>query len=88
MYWSFLAAILTQQALGQQPAIINAPHSPPVDASETVPRDVSSFSIESSTFVDYAGNASHPNEFSRALLTNLKDTTGVFPRIRIGGTTQ
>ena len=88
MYWSFLAAILTQQALGQQPATINVPQSPPVDASETVPRDVSSFSIESSTFVDYAGNASHPNEFSRALLANLKDTTGIFPRIRVGGTTQ
>lgn len=86
--WSFLVAILAQQAVGQQPFTINAPQSPPNGASEPVPRDVSSFSIEFSFFVDYAGNASHPNEYSRALLENLKDTAGIFPRIRIGGTTQ
>lgn len=81
-------AILAQQALGQHPVPLNVPQSVPVDACDPVIRDISSFSIEFSTLVDYAGTASQPNEFSRALLSNLKDTSGVFPRLRIGGTTQ
>lgn len=83
----FLLAVLAQKVVGKgQP--ITVPYSPSADASETVPKDVSSFSIESSSLVDYAGNTSHPNEFSLNLLSNLKNATGVYPRIRVGGTTQ
>ena len=86
---SILVAALAQQALGQQqPLPIDVSQSPPTDACDPVLRDVSTFSIEFSTFVDYAGTASQPNEFSRTLLSNLKDTSGVFPRLRIGGSTQ
>ena len=53
-----------------------------------VHRNFQSFSIEFSYFPDFAGNKSHPNEFSRALLENLEKITGVFPIIRVGGTTQ
>lgn len=84
---SLLLAVLAQQVAGQgQP--LTVPYSPSPDASEPVPKDVSSFSIEFSSLVDYAGNTSHPNEFSLNLLSNLKDATGTYPRIRVGGTTQ
>ena len=84
---SLLLAVLAQQVVGQgQPLAV--PYSPSADASEPVPKDVSSFSIEFSSLVDYAGNTSHPNEFSLNLLSNLRDVTGTFPRIRVGGTTQ
>lgn len=53
-----------------------------------VHRDFQSFSIEFSYFPDFAGNKSHPNEFSKALIGNLEKITGVFPVIRVGGTTQ
>lgn len=86
--YSILVAVLAQQALGQQPVPIDVPQSPPTDACDPVIRDVSSFSIEFSTLVDYAGTVSQPNEFSRTLLSNLKDVSGVSPRLRIGGTTQ
>ncbi|KAI9659153.1 MAG: hypothetical protein M1821_002113 [Bathelium mastoideum] len=36
---------------------------------------------------DYAGNASHPNEFSRQLLFNLQNISGALPIIRAGGST-
>ena len=84
---SLLLAVLAQQVVGQgQPLAV--PYSPSAGASEPVPKDVSSFSIEFSSLVDYAGNTSHPNEFSLNLLSNLRDATGTFPRIRVGGTTQ
>lgn len=56
--------------------------------TEPVANDLQSFSIEFSYFPDFTGNKSHPNEFSRALLGNLKNITGVAPVIRVGGTTQ
>ena len=84
---SLLLAVLAQQVVGQGRPL-TVPYSPSTDASEPVPKDVSSFSIEFSSLVDYAGNTSHPNEFSLNLLSNLKDATGTYPRIRVGGTTQ
>ena len=84
---SLLLAVLAQQVVGQgRPLTVI--YCPSTDASEPVPKDVSSFSIEFSSLVDYAGNTSHPNEFSLNLLSNLKDTTGTYPRIRVGRTTQ
>lgn len=82
-----LVAILAQQVVGQGQSV-TVPESPSKDASDTVPKDFSSFSIEFSSLVDYAGNTSHPNKFTRTLLSNLKDATGTFPQLRIGGTTQ
>ncbi|KAF9885639.1 hypothetical protein FE257_012730 [Aspergillus nanangensis] len=67
---------------------ISVPGFAPGHASEAVPRDLTSFSIEFSSFPDYAGNKSDPNHFSHALLSNLKDITGVSSKIRVGGTTQ
>lgn len=47
-----------------------------------------SYSIEFSSFPDFAGNLSHPNEFSNNLLDNLAKFTGNKPLIRVGGNTQ
>ncbi|KAK5630626.1 hypothetical protein RRF57_006341 [Xylaria bambusicola] len=47
-----------------------------------------SFSIEFSSFPDFAGNRSNPNKFSNNLLNNLGYLTGTKPYIRVGGNTQ
>ncbi|KAK4672308.1 hypothetical protein QC763_101970 [Podospora pseudopauciseta] len=47
-----------------------------------------SFSIEFSSFPDFAGNNSHPNTFSDNLLENIRHLTGTKPYIRVGGNTQ
>jgi hypothetical protein len=60
----------------------------PNSGAEYVPRDLQSFSIEFAFFPDYAGNKSHPNHFSKNLLENFKDLTGVYPLVRVGGTSQ
>jgi hypothetical protein len=47
-----------------------------------------SFSIEFSSFPDFAGNSSLPNKFSKSLLDNLGKLQGGKPHIRVGGNTQ
>ncbi|KAK0731528.1 glycoside hydrolase superfamily [Lasiosphaeris hirsuta] len=47
-----------------------------------------SYSIELSSFPDFAGNNSHPNTFSDNLLENLGHYMGSKPYIRVGGNTQ
>ena len=44
--------------------------------------DVAGFSIEYDRFSDWAGNVSARNEFTYALLDNLKKRTGCAPHIR------
>lgn len=66
-----------------------------VDLSETVPIGASvpleafvSFSIEFSSFIDYAGNISNPNTLSNNLLDSIAKYSGTKPYIRVGGNTQ
>ncbi|KAI1656943.1 glycoside hydrolase family 79 protein [Daldinia decipiens] len=47
-----------------------------------------SYSIEFSSFPDFAGNKSIPNDFSNNLLDNLGAFSGIKPYIRVGGNTQ
>ncbi len=47
-----------------------------------------SYSIEVSSFPDFAGNNSHPNTFSDTLLENIARYSGSKPYIRVGGNTQ
>lgn len=47
-----------------------------------------SYSIEFSSFPDFAGNLSNPNDFSNNLLNNLGNLQGTKPYIRVGGNTQ
>jgi hypothetical protein len=60
----------------------------PAKDSEPIPNDLQSFSLEFAFFPDYAGNKSSPNQFSQNLMENFKDITGVYPKIRVGGTSQ
>ncbi|GLI73358.1 hypothetical protein PoHVEF18_001575 [Penicillium ochrochloron] len=60
----------------------------PAKNSEPIPKDLQSFSLELAFFPDYAGNKSSPNVFSQNLMENFKDITGVYPKIRVGGTSQ
>ncbi|KAL9096165.1 MAG: hypothetical protein Q9165_001688 [Trypethelium subeluteriae] len=61
--------------------------SPPSGAGIPLEAFVS-FSIEFSSFPDFAGNLSQPNTFSNNLLNNLGNLTGTKPFIRVGGNTQ
>ncbi|KAK4231827.1 Beta-glucuronidase [Podospora fimiseda] len=61
--------------------------SSPVPANDVFEAYVS-YSIEFSSFPDFAGNNSNPNTFSNNLLDNIKHITGVKPYIRVGGNTQ
>lgn len=47
-----------------------------------------SYSIEFSSFPDFAGNETVPNTFSNNLLNNLGALQGTKPHIRVGGNTQ
>lgn len=51
-------------------------------------RSFVSFSIELSSFPDFAGNKSMPNAFSYNLLNNIGAISGDKPYIRVGGNTQ
>ncbi|KAK4938874.1 hypothetical protein LTR10_020781 [Elasticomyces elasticus] len=62
--------------------------TPPQNASQPILESFVSFSIEFSSFPDFAGNSSSPNTFSYNLLTNLRQLQGSYPIIRVGGNTQ
>ncbi|KAH6853357.1 hypothetical protein B0I37DRAFT_409532 [Chaetomium sp. MPI-CAGE-AT-0009] len=47
-----------------------------------------SYSIEFSSFPEFAGNNTHPNTFSDTLLDNIGHILGHKPYIRVGGNTQ
>lgn len=68
----------------------SSPRAIPAPQQNTpiAPNDLQAFSIEFAFFPAYAGNKSHPNEFSKNLLANFKSITGVHPIVRVGGTSQ
>ncbi|KAI7098089.1 glycoside hydrolase family 79 protein [Hortaea werneckii] len=82
--------------LSSATALVMPPRSPstiPVQASVPsgagVPfKSFLSYSIEFSSFPDFAGNLSSPNVFSNNLLNNLGNLAGTKPYIRVGGNTQ
>jgi hypothetical protein len=67
--------------------LVQVPNDPPAGAGVPLQPFVS-YSIEFSSFPDFAGNLSHPNTFSNNLLDNLVSYTGIKPLIRVGGNTQ
>jgi hypothetical protein len=90
---SLLLALCVAVAVALPPSSSNAcshievPSTPPVTARVPLQPFVS-YSIEFSSFPDFAGNLSHPNTFSNNLLDNLASFTGIKPLIRVGGNTQ
>jgi hypothetical protein len=69
-------------------AVINLSLSPPANASIPPLESFVSFSIEFSSFPEFAGNSANPNVFSYNLLRNLRDLQGSYPIVRVGGNTQ
>ncbi|KAL6353092.1 hypothetical protein LRP88_13580 [Fusarium phalaenopsidis] len=69
-----------------EPMKITSPEKLPIGASWVVPHDFASFSFPAHFFVDYTGNSTHPNLFSRDIFDLLYSKTGSHPFIRIGGT--
>lgn len=76
---SLVMATPMAHAVGASVSAVNA--SQPLDG-------FISYSIEFSSFPDFAGNKSVPNEFSNNLLDNLGALAGIKPYIRVGGNTQ
>ncbi|KAK3388162.1 hypothetical protein B0T20DRAFT_110755 [Sordaria brevicollis] len=82
--------ILSFIAYASVPVVINAVQ---ISVDETAPSNpvfdgYVSYSIEFSSFPDFAGNNSRPNTFSENLLDNLGNIIGTKPYIRVGGNTQ
>lgn len=71
----------------RQPSVVSVGDTTPSTAGIPLEAFVS-YSIEFSSFPDFAGNSSHPNDFSNNLLNNLGNLTGTKPYIRVGGNTQ
>lgn len=67
--------------------ITTIPSAPPLHANTPLDQFLS-YSIEFSSFVDYAGNLSHPNTYSDTLLENIAYYAGRKPLVRVGGNTQ
>ncbi|VDB95700.1 unnamed protein product [Peniophora sp. CBMAI 1063] len=70
-----------------QNVTIDVPSSPPSDVSRTLDPALVSFSIEIAYLDSFTGNASSPNNLTRALMANLEDRTGQGPDVRPGGIT-
>lgn len=64
----------------------SAPFNVPNDASPVVQHDHASFSWPAHWFADFAGNATHPNLFTKDILDLLANKSGAQPFIRVGGT--
>ncbi|KAJ5153369.1 Glycoside hydrolase superfamily [Penicillium canariense] len=91
----FVSLLLRAAVVAAAPSIVERGSSAitvskhmPQDAASSILAPFVSFSIEFSSFPDFAGNKSRPNKFSNQLLDNLADLQGVKPYIRVGGNTQ
>lgn len=82
------ATLLSALGTAQSSILPRIPYHVPPHASDVVPKDFQSFSIELSYWPDFAGNLSNPNKFSANLLRNLEKNAGHAPVVRIGGGTQ
>ncbi|KAJ4303174.1 hypothetical protein N0V90_002067 [Kalmusia sp. IMI 367209] len=84
-----LVAVGAQLVLAQplaEPIVLTPAATPPQGASRPVPHNFPSLAFEKSSFYEYAGNSTHPNKFSDALVNILQEKVGVPLWIRIGGT--
>ncbi|KAK6431577.1 hypothetical protein LTR95_012261 [Oleoguttula sp. CCFEE 5521] len=90
---SSLLALLALEAGSSTARSVHQPRAIPVPRVPTAGAGVPlqpfvSYSIEFSSFPDFAGDLSNPNTFSNNLLDNLGAFTGIKPLIRVGGNTQ
>ncbi|KAK5737465.1 hypothetical protein LTR17_006693 [Elasticomyces elasticus] len=86
LYLFGAASLCAGSAVIARPPVISVPGVP---STPGVPLEAFvSYSIEFSSFPDFAGNLSAPNVFSDNLLNNLGKLQGTKPHIRVGGNTQ
>ncbi|KAI2786311.1 Beta-glucuronidase [Penicillium oxalicum] len=88
MLFSLLCGAATVVTATASTLVTRVSQDVPVDAASSILAPFVSFSIEFSSFPDFAGNKSQPNKFSNQLLENLGHIQGVKPYIRVGGNTQ
>ncbi|KAI2479433.1 Glycoside hydrolase family 79 protein [Pyrenophora tritici-repentis] len=88
LLWGFVASLKAE-------ATHISTQSKPIVISESVPGDAGipldsfvSFSFELSSWPDFAGNLSHPNNFTYNLMNNIGKLQGSMPIARVGGNTQ
>lgn len=81
-----LCGLCSGAVAGHHPLKFAAPTKAPSGASDVVAHDFASFSWPAHWFTDFAGNASHPNLFSKDILDLLANKSGAQPFIRVGGT--
>ncbi|KAL5373210.1 hypothetical protein DPSP01_012905 [Paraphaeosphaeria sporulosa] len=81
-----LAAFVSASPLSSSQNLL-VPASPTKDAKSPLDHFLS-YSIEFSSFADFAGNLSKPNTYSYTLLKNLAAYAGSPPLVRVGGNTQ
>ena len=65
---------------------INAPATPPSDASGPVSPSFQSWAFAVHSWPDYTGSRAQPNEFTKSLVGIIANKTGSVPSIRVGGT--
>ena len=82
---SALSTLVITQAAATN--VITISSTPPTHANRPLEHFLS-YSIELSSFVDYAGNLSQPNSYSDNLLQNIAAYAGSKPLVRVGGATQ
>ncbi|KUI70104.1 Beta-glucuronidase [Cytospora mali] len=82
---ALLPALVAATAVGAVPFNL---YDAFADANQPFSEAFVSYSIEFSSFPDFAGNNSSPNTYSDNLLNNIGDLHGTKPYIRVGGNTQ
>ncbi|KAF7311470.1 Glycoside hydrolase family 79 protein [Mycena kentingensis (nom. inval.)] len=68
--------------------VLHIPARVPETASRPLDPSLTSLSVDPAFWLEFFGNATHPNEFSMQMLKNVAARTGSFPIIRPGGVTQ
>jgi len=82
-----LVAVTSAFPHSANPGRIAVESSPPPDANRPLEHFLS-YSIEFSSFADFAGNLSTPNTYSNNLLDSIAHYAGSKPLVRVGGNTQ
>ncbi|KAG1821171.1 uncharacterized protein BJ212DRAFT_1575402 [Suillus subaureus] len=80
-------ALMSRDDTSLSKLTLSGPASLPIDATPPLNPALASFSIETTSFEEFMGNQSYPNQFSQNLFENLKERTGVSAEVRIGGIT-
>ncbi|EXJ59619.1 hypothetical protein A1O7_03765 [Cladophialophora yegresii CBS 114405] len=82
------AAAVVPLTLTLDNSSINFDVAQTAEAAQPLDPQLISLSIEFGNAIDFFGDVGKPNEFSRKLLQNVVDRSGIPPVVRLGGNTQ